>query len=211
MLTTWGTWTQSKGENHMDLSLQTHSPSSPAGPSGPETGSAQRERIRRINRAIQGAEAELRVRHPWLNHQNALGLAVFLFSLGMMGGLSVGYLSGGLTAWLVIPGMAFAISLLHELEHDLIHNLYFKGRPLVQNALFLVIWLAKLNLNPWYRKEIHTHHHRVSGQLDDIEERLIGLGLPLGPLRALVALHPLGALFLLRRIKRDAPPSRWAG
>jgi hypothetical protein len=51
-------------------------------------------------------------------------------------------------------------------------------------------------------------HHRESGQKTDIEERLIGIGLPLGWLRLFIALHPLGSVFLFPGIKRDAPEFR---
>jgi peptide/nickel transport system permease protein len=36
---------------------------------------------------------------------------------------------------------ALCASIVHEIEHDLIHNLYFKRRPAVQNALLGIGWL----------------------------------------------------------------------
>ena len=57
--------------------------------------------------------------------------------------------------------------------------------------MLLGIWLAKLSLNPWTRKRYHLHHHRRSGQADDVEERLLGLGQGnAGALRLAVALVP---------------------
>jgi fatty acid desaturase len=132
-------------------------------------------------------------------------MACFLGSLAAMVAVAAFYLQGRLVWCLAIPLMALPLSILHELEHDLIHDLYFRGRPWVQNPMFSVIWFCKLSLNPWYRRGIHLKHHRVSGQKTDIEERLIGIGLPFGFLRLLVAIHPIGGLFLFRRIKRDAP------
>ena len=122
-----------------------------------------------------------------------------------MAAVAVFYLQGLLAWWAAIPLMALPLSILHELEHDLIHDLYFRKSPLLQNAMFLVIWISKLSISPWYRRAIHLRHHQESGQTTDIEERLIGIGLPFGVLRMLVSLHPMAGLFLFRRIQRDVP------
>jgi len=165
-------------------------------------------RIRTIRSAIHAEEVRLRRCYRWLRWQDLLGSVCFLGSIIGLVGVAWAYLDGKLAWWLTIPGMALPLSILHELEHDLIHNLYFRGRRWVQNLMFAVIWVCKLGLNPWYRRELHLIHHRKSGQVDDIEERLIGIGLPFGWLRLLVTLHPCGAIFLLRRITRDAPEFR---
>jgi len=61
---------------------------------------------------------------------------------------------------------------LHELEHDLIHFIYFKNNRIVHNIMLLFIWLARpLTLNPWFRRVLHYHHHKFSGTLHDVEER----------------------------------------
>lgn len=163
------------------------------------------ERVRDIRSVIHTEDERLRAKHPWLLQQDRLGMLAFLGSLAAMAGVATLYLQGMLACWLAIPVMAMAISILHELEHDLIHDLYFRGQPWVQNLMFTVIWFSKLSLNPWYRRGIHLKHHLVSGQAVDIEERLIGLGLPFGFLRVLVTLHPMAGLLLFRRIKRDVP------
>ena len=62
----------------------------------------------------------------------------------------------------------------------------------LQHVFFLGIWVAKLGANPWFRKKLHLQHHTVSGQDDDAEERLIGLGLPMGMKRMAVTVHPMG-------------------
>jgi fatty acid desaturase len=167
-----------------------------------------RNRVRAIRSAILAEEGRLRARHPWLAHQDVLGLACFLVSLAGMAGVAAAYLAFGLTWWLAIPLLAVPLSILHEIEHDLIHDLYFRRRRWVQTLLFTVIWFCKLGLNPWYRRDIHLKHHRDSGQATDIEERLIGLGLPLGWLRLFIALHPLGSVVLFPRLLRDAPDFR---
>ena len=166
------------------------------------------ERARCIRSVIHSEENRLRVAHPWLAHQDFLGMGCFLGSLATMACVAVFYLEGWLPWWLAVPLMALPISILHELEHDLIHNLYFRGRSWVQHLMFFVIWISKLSLNPWYRRGIHLRHHAVSGQKTDIEERLIGLGLPFGFLRMLVTIHPMGGLLLFPRIKRENPDFR---
>lgn len=163
------------------------------------------DRTRAIREVIHAEEGRLRAAYPWLAHQSLLGLSCFLACLIAMAAVSALYLQGHLAWWLAVPLLAFPISLLHELEHDLIHDLYFRRRAWVQHVMFAAIWFSKLSLNPWYRRKLHLQHHRVSGQDDDIEERLIGLGLPFGFLRLLVTIHPMGGLLLFRGIKRDVP------
>lgn len=166
------------------------------------------ERVRCIRAVIQSEEKRLRELLPWLAHQDFLGLACFFVSLAAMACVSLLYLRAGLDWWWTIPLMALPISILHELEHDLIHNLYFKKRAWVQHLMFFVIWFSKLSLNPWYRRGIHLKHHQISGHKTDIEERLIGLGLPFGLLRLFVTIHPMGGLLLFPRIKRECPDFR---
>lgn len=114
------------------------------------------------------------------------------------------YITGFLVWYLTIPIMAILISFLHELEHDLIHDLYFKENKLIQNIMFAFIWISKINANPWWRKPMHLKHHKTSGQMDDIEERLIGLGLPLGLKRFLITISPLGSYLVIYSVAQDS-------
>lgn len=164
-----------------------------------------RDRIKAINRAIVAEEKRLRARHGWLAHQDALGMACFVGSLLAVGALGWGYLAGQLSWWVPVLLMGLPVSILHELEHDLIHNQYFKGRRRLQNFMFFVIWWTKLNVSPWYRREAHLRHHRRSGQPDDAEERLIGLGVRAGWYRLLIAVHPIFSWAMVPGIKRADP------
>jgi hypothetical protein len=56
------------------------------------------------------------------------------------------YLKGLLPVWLTIVLMALPISLLHELEHDLIHNLYFK--KVQRSAIFPTLQLFMFDMCP---------------------------------------------------------------
>ena len=163
------------------------------------------QRMRCIRSTIRDEESRLLSARPWLARQNLLGFGCFAGSLLVMAGIAALYLQGLLPWWGTIPLMALPLSILHELEHDLIHDLYFRKYPVVQHLMFLVIWISKLSINPWYRREIHLRHHQESGQKTDIEERLIGIGLPCGLLRMIVAIHPMAGLLLFNRIKRDVP------
>lgn len=175
----------------------------PARPLGDTT-----SRARAIVAAILGEERRLRARHRWLAHQDALGLACLVLSLAGAAALAWAYLAGHLPAWVLVPTMALPLSILHELEHDLIHDLYFKRWRRAQDLALHVIAWAKLTGCPWGRRTIHLHHHRRSGQRDDVEERLIGIGLPFGLYRVLIAAHPIFSGPVLPAIRRASPDFR---
>ena len=161
-------------------------------------------RINNIRKAIYAEEKRVRDKYTWLEHQNALGMGIFLGSIGLMAITSFLYMYGTLAWYLTIPTMAILISFLHELEHDLIHDLYFKEQKWIQNIMFAFIWISKINANPWWRKPMHLKHHKTSGQMDDIEERLIGLGLPLGIRRFFVTISPLGSYLIIYGVAQDS-------
>ena len=161
-------------------------------------------RAREIKRVILEEEAKVRAAYPVLNHQDAIGLAIFAGSLALHATAAYYYLTGVAAWYVVVPVIAFAASLLHELEHDLIHNQYFKGQKWFQNFMFTMIWISKCHANPWWRRDIHHWHHRVSGQKNDIEERTIGLGMEIGWKRLGVVLHPQGFVRIVKDVKADA-------
>ncbi len=148
---------------------------------------AEQQRIKRIQTAIRDRGQTLRQDYPVLQHQDAIGL--FIFLLAVTGVLATGwaYWVGHISAWMTIPLVALFTSLLHELEHDLIHIQYFRRHKWVQNGMLLVGWVLRPGtINPWIRRQLHFLHHKVSGTPRDLEERGIGNGQPYGPLRALV-------------------------
>jgi hypothetical protein len=107
----------------------------------------------------------------------------------------------------VILANAFLASILHELEHDLIHYLYFKSRPLARDFALLLAWAFRGNVvHGWYRRGIHFHHHRASGTSSDVEERLLGLGQPWGLRRILVMVDGTMAFLLNARMLREEIP-----
>jgi fatty acid desaturase len=137
-----------------------------------------------ISRAIRDADRRMRERLPVLRHQTALGMGFVALGYTTSAVSALLYINGLIPVWacIVINAMAFAV--LREIEHDLIHNLYFKGRRTLQNIVLFLIWPALGNVpSPLYRRKIHLQHHGSSGHEDDLEERLIGNGNGFGLLR----------------------------
>lgn len=183
-------------------SLQQQACSDPAEPKA-----GHRAEVAALHGLILREEQRLYQAHPWLMRKNLIGALVFGGNIALLGALVALYLEGALPGWAAVPLVALPLSILHELEHDLIHHQYFRRSAWVQNLLFLVIWLAKLSIDPWLRRPLHLRHHRRSGQTDDIEERLIGLGTPFG-LRRLALSLPVGGLLLAPSILRDVKRGR---
>ncbi len=171
---------------------------------------SEAERDRRIRRWIRRGEARLVARHPALAPRDAFGAFFFLVSIAGMVGLGWLYARGAAPAAVVVLGNAFFASILHEIEHDLIHFLYFRTRPLAHNLMMLGVWVFRGNvIHGWYRRSIHLHHHRASGTATDVEERLLGLGEPFGPRRLLVMVDGAMAFLLnARRLQKEIPGFR---
>jgi len=162
-----------------------------------------RQRATAIRIAIKARRDELWARHPALKYQNAIGIAICVAATAGIATLAVAYRLAAVPAWLCVFGIAALGSLLHELEHDLIHDLYFKERPWVQHVLFVIGWLLRPNmLNPWIRKTIHLHHHRASGTKTDVEEIAATNGAPMGVRRLLMMNGRLARRLLSRRPSR---------
>ncbi len=163
----------------------------------PEQATTHQNQEKAIKLAVRQAERRVRDRFPILSYQNTLGMTFLAVSYGTLIGSSVLYCLGHIPGWACVVINAIAISLLREIEHDIIHNLYLKGRTKLQDALLLAIWPAMGNsMNPVHRRIAHLNHHRTSGHEEDFEERLIGNGLPFGWLRILTLLDPGLALFI---------------
>ena len=145
------------------------------------------QRTQRIRQEVAALAQQARKDHPWLAHQNAIGLFIQLGSIAGMAVCAMLYLQGWMPWWLTVPLVAVLASFTHEIEHDLIHQLYFKGQPWAQDVLLLLGWIARPStINPWFRRELHFHHHKQSGQHSDMEERSITNGEPWGLKRLLM-------------------------
>ncbi|MDF1822661.1 MAG: fatty acid desaturase [Alcanivoracaceae bacterium] len=136
-----------------------------------------RARDKQIQRELLAISDDVRARHGWLRHQNAIGLAIFTISIAGCVANAWLYIAGIMPAWLVIIGTAFWTSLLHELEHDLIHWMYFRNNRFMHHLMMAGVYLLRpFTVNPWVRRHLHFHHHKHSGTETDLEERGITNG-----------------------------------
>ncbi|RHX88056.1 fatty acid desaturase [Leptospira stimsonii] len=166
-----------------------------------------KERTKKIIEWIRYWDSKIRNHFPFLTkHQDTIGLGITLGSATLMILFAGLYIAGKVPFWLCIFSNAILASLLHEIEHDLIHNLYYKGNSIIQDFMFWVVWLFRANtVNPWFRREIHLLHHKVSGNKEDVEERMIGNGMPLGWRRLFTMIDGNMALILQgRNVGKDA-------
>ncbi|WP_433768117.1 fatty acid desaturase [Pseudomonas putida] len=145
------------------------------------------QRSAQIREVVLAKGVELRERYPILKHQDALGAGILAFALAGMIGSAALYMSGHLAWWACLLLNAFFASLTHELEHDLIHSMYFRKQRVPHNLMMGLVWLARPStINPWIRRHLHLNHHKVSGTETDMEERAITNGEPWGIARFLM-------------------------
>ena len=161
------------------------------------------QRSTHIREVVLAEGVRLRQQHPWLLHQDALGAGILAFALlGMMGSAAL-YITGHMAWWACLLINAFLASLTHELEHDLIHSMYFRKQRIPHNLMMGLVWLARPStINPWIRRHLHLNHHKVSGTETDMEERAITNGEPWGFARLLmVGDNVMSAFIRLLRAK----------
>lgn len=140
-----------------------------------------------IREVVLAKGVELRQRYPILQHQDALGAGILAFALAGMIGSAALYITGHMAWWVCLLLNAFFASLTHELEHDLIHSMYFRKQRVPHNLMMGLVWLARPStINLWIRRHLHLNHHKVSGTETDMEERAITNGEPWGFARLLM-------------------------
>ncbi|SEN45279.1 Fatty acid desaturase [Pseudomonas sp. ok272] len=175
----------------------------------PERLNAQ-QRSAHIRQVVLAKGVELRERYPLLKHQDTIGVGILALALvGMIGSAAL-YMSGHLAGWACLLLNAFFASLTHELEHDLIHSLYFRKQRLPHNLMMGLVWLARPStINPWIRRHLHLNHHKVSGTETDVEERAITNGEPWGIARLLMVGDNLMSAFI-RLLRAKTWAHRWS-
>ncbi|PJZ64707.1 fatty acid desaturase [Leptospira wolffii] len=168
---------------------------------------SDREKSKRIMKWIRFRDKKLRKKFGFLRHQDTIGLGITLGSAAGMVLFGSLYIAGLIPAWVCIVANGVLASILHEVEHDLIHNLYYKDNLKLQNFMFWTVWIFRGNtVSPWYRRMIHTLHHKVSGHKEDIEERLIGNGMNFGFKRLLTMMDGnMSFLFQAHKLRKEAP------
>lgn len=155
-------------------------------------------RSQRIRQGILEAGNALRARYPWLEkHQNTIGMTIFWVSIVGILGSAWAYYSDFIAWYIAIPIAAFWMSLLHELEHDLIHMMYFRKNKRWNDFMLAGVWLFRPStISPWVRRRLHLHHHKVSGTETDLEERGITNGEKWGIRRLLMTGDNLLSIYL---------------
>lgn len=155
------------------------------------------QRINKVRTVVTKAGEDLRQQYPILKHQNFIGAAILIFALLGMLGSAWAFAVGILPAWACVILVAMFASLTHELEHDLIHYMYFKKTPWAHHLMLALVWLARPNtISPWARRRLHLNHHKYSGSEYDLEERGISNGMPWGLRRLLVISDQLMTVYL---------------
>jgi fatty acid desaturase len=140
-----------------------------------------------IRSVVLQAGVALRARHPWLQQQDAIGAGIMALSLLGMVASGWLYVAGAIPWWVCVPVTAIFASFIHELEHDLIHQMYFRQAPWANSLMLSLGWLARAStVNPFVRRKLHLHHHKFSGTESDLEERGITNGTPWGLRRLLM-------------------------
>lgn len=162
------------------------------------------DRACEITKAIKSADKDWRRRFPILKFQSAIGTAFFAAVVAISIASAGLFLGGLIPWWLCIAINAICFAVIREIEHDLIHNLYFSAHIRIQNLMMLLVWPFLGNLpHPWYRRRMHLLHHRTSGHDEDFEEQLIGNGMKFGPLKLLAMFEPgLASLFRQKEFAR---------
>ena len=146
----------------------------------------EQESINDITQKIMQHSNELRKRYRVLDYQNVIGASVMTLSVTGMVIMGTLYIKGIIPGWLCILTNALLTSLIHELEHDLIHRLYFRKQPLAHNLMMLLCWITRPGMpSPWLRRELHFHHHRESGTDTDVEAWITTSGSKWGAKRLL--------------------------
>lgn len=160
---------------------------------------ASRQAVERL----KNIDSKMRKRYPILAYQNSIAVFIALCAGSIFIASSILYFYGYIPMLLCIIINAISVSFLHELEHDTFHRIYFKKSRLARNILLSYCWLFKPNtINPWVRMNIHLHHHQNSGTNEDLEEQLIGNGLPYRLKRFLIMLDPGFTLLIFAKLMK---------
>ncbi|CEL26940.1 fatty acid desaturase [Pseudomonas sp. A1230] len=168
------------------------------------------QRSAHIREVVLAKGMELRERYPILKHQDALGAGILAFALAGMIGSAALYITGHMAWWVCLLLNAFFASLTHELEHDLIHSMYFRKQRVPHNLMMGLVWLARPStINPWIRRHLHLNHHKVSGTETDMEERAITNGEPWGFARLLMVGDNMMSAFI-RLLRAPTWAHKWS-
>lgn len=160
------------------------------------------KRIAVIKAEIMAEGDRIRAQYPILKHQDFIGLAILVASFAGMVACAWAFWQGYMPWYVSIPLTAIFASFTHELEHDLIHYMYFRKNKFMHHLMMIWVWLCRPNtISPWARRALHLHHHKHSGTETDLEERGITNGEKWSILRLIMTVDTnLGVVFRAHRI-----------
>ncbi|ATX62975.1 hypothetical protein LC20_08840 [Yersinia hibernica] len=92
-------------------------------------------RMREVRNAIINHCKEVKERYSILKYQNALGFGILSTMISIIIISSLCYINGYIAWWACIIINALCISVAHEIEHDLLHSLYFKKHRIMQYVI----------------------------------------------------------------------------
>jgi len=78
-------------------------------------GMTDAQKSEHIRSVVLQAGEDLRARHPWLRHQDAIGATIMIVSLLGMVASGWLYLAGAIAWWVCVPVTAIFASFIHEL------------------------------------------------------------------------------------------------
>ena len=180
---------------------------------GPQVGAARAlnprgddiKTIKKIQAVIVAEGERLEAKYPLLGRRDALGTAACLLSCAGMIVMAVLYVRGLAPFWATILVNGFFAGILNEVEHDLMHFIYFKNKEWAQGVLMILVWAFRGNyMNPWNRRKVHLHHHKTSGSVVDVESRMTGLGMSYSLLRIMLMIDTLWVLGISRKLERES-------
>jgi len=177
-------------------------------PTTTAAGMSDAQKSAHIRQVVLQAGVALRERYPILKRQDLIGGGVMAVSiLGMIASGWLYYI-GQIPWWVCVPVTALFASFIHELEHDLIHTMYFRHSPRAWNLMMALCWITRPStISPWVRKRVHLHHHKHSGTESDLEEFAVTNGEPWGLKRLIMTGDHMLAIYLrplrMRKVARN--------
>lgn len=164
-----------------------------------------------IRQWIRAEVKSLHATYPWLqkNRSNIAWMVTIIPILIFIATVYAHY-HGHLSNLSALIIGTLTTATLHEVEHDVFHCQYlWRPKSLQFEIAMWLIYVFKFHVSPWWRMEYHLLHHQESGQKFDIEERLLGLGLPIGLFRLFVTLTPLSFFLVVGSVVNDNPGFVW--
>lgn len=135
---------------------------------------ADDQKTKIIRREVQSASKAIRAKYPILQHSEICNRVFYLFLQHCYDCVVSGTVPSGKNLHVLGGGIHSVLDFLPArtgTRPDSLH-MYFKKNKFMHNLMMLGVWVFRpMTINPWFRRDLHFHHHRVSSTETDIEER----------------------------------------